>query len=115
MTKVTKDQLELCQEQGISPNPPDPLSKLGISRTFSSHDFPINGLRHPPEEGTNGWFIWSGEVLSSDPDFFVPLHVMHIEDYCPDISKYLALPPGWRFLFALDSDDVWFDESLLEI
>lgn len=115
MIEANKDQLEICQKYGASPDPPDPYSKLGISRSFSDRDFPLNGLRHPAQEGTNGWFLWSGEELSSDPDFFVPLHAAHIEDRCPQIRKFLALPPGWRFLFAPNHEDVWFDESLLNI
>jgi hypothetical protein len=111
----SKAQFEICRKNGVSPDPPNPLSKLGISRTFSSRDFPLNGLRHPAEEGTNGWFLWSGSELSHDPDFFVPLHAMHIKERFPEIEKYLALPPGWRFLVAPGQEDIWFDESLLKI
>jgi hypothetical protein len=48
---------------------------------------------------TSGWYIWAGEGgPSDDPDFFVPLHVEHLAEWCPHITKYLGLPPGWRFL-----------------
>jgi hypothetical protein len=113
MADATIDQLEICRKHSVPPDPPDPFTKLGISRSFSSREFPLNGLRHPAEEGTNGWFLWSGEELSNDPEFFVPLHAAHIDDRCPEIKKFLALPPGWRFLYAPDHEDVWFDESLL--
>jgi hypothetical protein len=29
--------------------------------------------------------------------------------------KYLALPPGWRFLIATNHEDVWFDAALLDV
>ena len=74
---------------------------------------PLNGLRHLPEVGTTGWFIWAGESLSSDPEFFQPLHVQHLLDWCPDVIPYLGLPPGWRFLIAPGHEDVWFDQTLL--
>jgi hypothetical protein len=45
---------------------------------------PVNGLRHPPERGTNGWYIWCGEELSDVPDFFAPLHTAHLSEYCPE-------------------------------
>ena len=77
--------------------------------------FPINGLRHPPEGDTTGWYIWAGEELSEDPDFFVPLHFEHLAEWCPGVTKFLALPPGWRFLTAPDHEDVWFDVSLLKL
>ena len=50
-----------------------------------------------------------------DSDFFKPLHVEHLADWCPEIRKYLGLPPGWRFLIAGDHEDVWYDESLLDV
>jgi len=52
--------------------------------------------------------------LSDDPDFFRPLHVEHVAEWCPEVQPYLALPPGWRFLIAPGHEDVWFDPALLE-
>ena len=63
---------------------------------------------------TTVWYIWAGEY-SSESDFFVPLHVDHLIDWCPIVIKYLALAPGWRFLLTDDYEDVWLDDSLLEI
>jgi hypothetical protein len=76
---------------------------------------PVNGLRRPPEGGTSGWYIWAGEEFSYDPDFFVPLHVHHLDDWCPHVVKYLALPPGYRFLIADGYEDVWEDVTLLDL
>ena len=89
--------------------------KVGIATNVRDGIVPINGLRHPPEGETTGWYIYAGEELSDDPDFFKPLHVKHLDDWCPQIKKYLGLAPGWRFLIAGDYEDVWFDESLLTI
>jgi hypothetical protein len=61
-----------------------------------------------------GWYIWKGEEMSSNPDFFVPLHVEHVEEWVPGIEKYLGLGPGWRFLLTEDYMDVWYDETLFE-
>lgn len=76
---------------------------------------PINGLRHPPAGRTCGWYIWAGEVLSDDPDFFLSRHLDHLGPIVQDLERYLELPPGWRFLIAPHYEDVWFDESLLKI
>jgi hypothetical protein len=115
MPDPTSEQAKICRDHSAPPDPPDPMSKLGISRTFSSQETPINGLRHPPDKGTNGWYIWSGKELSDAHDFFVPLHTFHLEESYPEIMKYLALPPGWRFLIASDYEDIWYDESLLDV
>ena len=89
--------------------------KIGISKIFRPKQFPLNGLRHPPEGDTTGWYIWSGERFSTHPEFFVPLHVCHLTDRCPEIVKYLGLGPGWRFLLAPGYEDVWYDPNLLNI
>ena len=94
--------------------PPDAEEKLGIALSTIGK-MPINGLRHPIENGTCGWYIWCGEKLSEDVEFFKPLHVKHINEYCPTIEKYLALPVGFRFLVAEGYEDVWFDESLKNV
>jgi hypothetical protein len=88
--------------------------KVGIARNVLQGIIPINGLRHNPEGETTGWYIWAGEEFSEAADFFVPLHVIHLEEWCPVILKYLGLPPGSRFLVAEGYEDVWEDESLLE-
>jgi hypothetical protein len=75
---------------------------------------PINGLRHPPTENATGWYIWCGEQLSSDSDFFAPLCTSHVYEDLPEIARLLALPPGYRFLQAGEHLDIWYDGSLLE-
>ncbi len=93
---------------------PDDL-KVGIATNVKSGLQPINGLRHPPQADTTGWYIWAGEELSNDPNFFVPLHVKHLKDWCPAALKFLGLPPGWRFMVADNHEDVWEDPALLDI
>ncbi len=113
MHPVEAKQAEVCARQGVAPEPPSSFSKVGLALSTLGQQ-PINGLRHPPESGTSGWFIWAGEQLSPAPDFFQPLHVQHLAERCPEALPYLALPPGWRFLVAPGQEDVWFDASLLE-
>jgi hypothetical protein len=103
---------DVCARFGARPSPPHPDEKLGIALR-SLGLLPLNGLRHKPERGTCGWYLWAGQHLSDAPDFFDPLHVSHIGKYCADAIPYLALPPGWRFLIAPGHEDVWFDENLL--
>lgn len=107
-------QRALCEAKGYSYVPTSPESKLGFAVRTQGR-LPINGLRHPPTGETNGWYIWCGEELSQDPDFFAPLHTHHLGDRCPEAIPFLGLPPGCRFLVAGDYIDVWFEESLLDI
>src|SRR5690349_15232974 len=90
-------------------------SRVGIAKNVNQMSRPINGLRHPPSGETSGWYIWAGTELSSAPDFFLPSHAERLQDRCPDVLKFLGLPPGWRFLIAGDYRDVWFDADLLNL
>jgi len=95
--------------------PCDDYLKIGISKNFDRTTFPINGLRHSSAGDATGWYIWSGEQFSTDPDFFVPIHLQHLNERCSEIVKYLGLAPGWRFTFSPDQEDVWFDGPLMRI
>ncbi len=90
--------------------------KLGIAENVRSGLQPINGLRHPPEGDASGWYVWAGEALPEDEDFFQPLHIDHLDEWHPGLQKYLGLAPGWRFLIDSNGhEDVWEDPTLLEV
>lgn len=113
--EIEKLQKEVCLKHDVA-HYPSPLElKVGISLNTRDGVIPINGLRHPPKGDTTGWYIWAGEELPQDTDLFKPLHVHHLHDWCPEAQKFLGLPPGWRFLIAGDYEDVWYDESLLDM
>jgi hypothetical protein len=104
-------QKEVCEKFKADFIPCSEAEKFGLAiETLGK--FPVNGLRHKSENGTCGWYIWCGEELSQETDFFKPLHVSHIKEYLPEIEQYLALPPGYRFLIADGYEDVWHDSSL---
>lgn len=107
-------QLSVCERFNATPVPAEPHLKVGIARNVREGLQPIHGLRCGPDAGTTGWFFWAGDECSEAPDFFVPLHVEHLYDWCPQVLPYLRLPPGWRILLAPGYEDVWYDPSLLE-
>ena len=108
-------QKKLCKKYKAPYYPSPSNLKVGIALNVRDEIVPINGLRHPPEGDTSGWYIWAGEEISDAPDFFKSLHVEHLSEWCPEVLKYLGLPPGWRFLIADNYEDVWYDASLLDI
>lgn len=107
------EQKKLCERYNAPFVGVPSFLKVGISLNVKDGIQPVNGLRHPSEGDTSGWYIWAGEEFPDDPNFFVPVHVEHLPEWCPDIIKYLGLPPGWRFLHAPDYEDVWEDKTLL--
>lgn len=113
--RPTRAQQRICNRHGVDPQPPDPSDRAGVATNVEGDLYPVNGLRHPPEHGTSGWYLWAGEQWSDDPDFFQPLHHQHIADVRAEVIPYLALPPGWRFLIAPGQVDVWYDADLLDM
>jgi hypothetical protein len=109
-----RHQREICHNFEARFFPVDMESKVGIAlKTLKLA--PINGLRHPPAKDTSGWYLWGGTDCSSDPDFFEPLHTKHLVDELPGVLKFLALPPGYRFLLDGSHLDVWYDATLLDV
>lgn len=104
----------VCERLGILPKQPETGSKLGLAiQTVGV--MPINGLRHKPENGTNGWYIWCGQNYENSEDYFTTIHFGHIERYLPKVIDYLNLPPGYRFILTDEGyEDVWFDKQLLK-
>jgi hypothetical protein len=90
---ISEAQREVCEPYGVTPVPAPADLKLGLARGGNG---PIYGLRHPPESGTVGWYIWRGE-FSNAVDFFSPLHVSHVGDELPEVMPFLALPTAGAF------------------
>lgn len=111
MMKIRKTQT-VCEWQNVEPEIPSKDSIIGLA-IDSLGDGVLHGLRHKPENGTNGWYIWCGEYSDAD-DFFKPICIQHLLNYLEtDLTEYLQLPPGYRFLVdGNDYEDVWYDESL---
>src|SRR5437868_7292335 len=96
---ITDEQREVCARYGVAPVPADLHLKVGVAPNVRSGLQPMNGLRRAPDTEITGWYMWAGgELPTNDPEFFVPLHVVHLEEWCPAVLPYLALPRGWRFL-----------------
>ena len=111
---MENQQIEICKRFNAD-FMESPLNlKVGIANNVKEGIFPINGLRINPEGDTTGWYIWAGEDLSDNEDFFQPKHVEHLDTWNPLIEKFLGLSPGWRFLITNDYEDVWFDKELLK-
>lgn len=109
---MVSQQRELCREFGTRFEPPSPGSKVGIAIQTLDR-LPIHGVRLPPTESTCGWFIFAGNEWSDADDFYQPLCVEHLPNYCPSVVPFLALPPGWRFLTDGNGYiDVWRDEEV---
>lgn len=106
-------QKEICSDYHSKWNPINKKLIVGVSSNLVND--PINGLRHPAEKSTTGWFIWTGEYSELE-DFFKPICAEHLLQIRPDIIKFLGLDIGFRFLCDKSGyQDVWNDDRLKEI
>jgi len=114
---IQAEQKAICDRLKVYWTPVDLNSLIAFNISLLSATNPINGLRHPKQERIDGWYLWSGEEINqNDDNFFKPLHVGHLLEKRPIVLKYLGLPAGWRF--QIDDggyEDIWFDNSLLDI
>jgi hypothetical protein len=108
------EQQRVCTALDVEWREVDFNTIVGLSANLKSEN-PLHGLRHPAVENTSGWFLWAGELSEAD-DFFSPYHLYHLVELKPALIRYLALPPGFRFICDDNGyEDIWFDESLLTL
>jgi len=113
MEKCIKEQKDICEKYSQDLFATSEELKVGIYDNIKSGVMPLHGLRYFPEGDTSGWYIWAGEYSEAD-NFFKPMHISHLKEYYPELLKYLALPPGNRFVIDDKGyEDIWFDEGLL--
>lgn len=106
---VEEIQQRLCMTYGAAFEPPAPGSRVGLALQTMGR-IPIHGVRLAPGGGACGWYLYAGEEWSDAPDFYQPLCVEHLEQYCKEALPFLGLPPGWRFLTdGQGYVDVWYE------
>jgi hypothetical protein len=113
-TELLRAQRALCARVGSAWQEAAGHLKVGIARNMGTGLLPLNGVRHLPVGDTTGWYLWAGETLPLDEDFFQPMHLTHLYQRCPQVLPYLGMASGWRFLLAPNYEDIWFDASALQ-
>jgi len=114
LQEIESEQRNVCRTHGARFVAASLDLKVGVALDTMDKS-PTNGLRHPAQGDTTGWYLWGGDEFSADPDFFQPLHTRHLVERYPRIATVLGLPPGYRFLMAENHLDIWFDPKLLEV
>ena len=111
---LVAEQRKICEKYNI-PWVETPLDmRVGLMKNFADGQMPLNGLRHPPDGGTAGWYLWAGVRWTTDINEWDALHISHLSEQSSFVAKYLGLPPGYRFLVDdKGHEDVWFDQVSL--
>jgi len=64
MSNLVEQQKEVCRKFSAEYEALELDLMVGISKNFMSGALPLNGLRHPPEAYSCGWFLLA---VTNDP------------------------------------------------
>ena len=104
-----KDQHVICKAYEADFQPPRP-DKLTVISKGVLEGLPVQGVRYPSPDHMSGWWITTAQY-EGNIDTLTHEHTYHITAARPDLAKYLALPPGFRFDLS-SFEDVWLDEKI---
>lgn len=104
-----RDQQHTCREYGAEFDPPFLSSGIACSKGVLEEGLPVGGARYRYTGEMSGWFL-STELYDTDESVAVH-HAHHVTAARPELARYLALPPGFRFDHGATSR-AWFDVDL---
>lgn len=108
---LTAPALAFCERAGIKPRLPAPLQTVAVTQAVIKGDS-VEGMRYRASGHFSGWFL----ATPADPqelqeEDLALVHALHLFEDRPDVSRFLALPAGWRF-DTRQRGRAWFDPSL---
>lgn len=106
---VVRQQSEICWEQNLIPLFPNFNQSVVISDdVYEGKD--IEGIRYDSPQDETGWYLITDDY-NGDIKSLKMVHFYHIAFARPDIMKYLAIPPGYRFLMGNGNIQIAKDED----
>jgi hypothetical protein len=106
------DQHCVCEAAGADFAPPLPDQKVAISVGVMEGQRPLNGVRYFEPPHMSGWFLTTDRYSGDVKDLRVE-HLYHVTAARPELAKYIALPPGYRFFLDGAKESVTLDEAVL--
>ena len=104
------EQEMLCAKYGAEYCECAPNERAGVALATLDKS-PVYGVRTKNADGSMSWYIWAGPH-STAPDFFQPLCAGHLGEILPMVMRYLALPPGFKFIIDRSGyEDVWQEKE----
>ena len=104
-----RDQHSICEEYGAEFAPPLPRAGIACSDGVLEGVLPVGGSRYRYSGKMSGWFL--STHFYDTKDTVTVHHAYHVTAARPELARYLALPPGYRFDHGGPSR-VWFDPEL---
>ncbi|WP_330745911.1 immunity protein Imm33 domain-containing protein [Chryseobacterium sp. CP-77] len=106
---VVRQQSEICWEQNLIPLFPNFNQSVVISDgVYEGKD--IEGIRYDSPQDETGWYLITDDY-NGDIKSLKMVHFYHVAFARHDIMKYLAIPPGYRFLMGNGNIQIAKDED----
>lgn len=105
-----RDQQNVCKAADAAFDPPHPLSLIACSDGVLEGRHAVGGIRYRFSGKMSGWFL-STELYDGATATVKLHHAHHVTAARPELAKYLALAPGYRFEDGLNAR-VWYDSSI---
>lgn len=106
---ILLQQIEICKQFNVKPAPPADNQLFVVSEGVFEGDA-LEGVRYPSPKHMSGWWLTT-DKYNGDSKTLRTEHIIHLLEKRPEISKYLALPNGFRFRFNSKAE-IWFDEKI---
>jgi hypothetical protein len=104
-----RSQHEVCVRYAAAFLPPKPDQKVAVSQGVYDGET-IHAVRYRAPTHMTGWYItapsYNDDIRTLSID-----HLYHLTAARPEIARYVALPPGFRF-DTTSGEDVWFDAQV---
>ena len=110
---LSENQKACCEHYKTDFIPPTQEQLVTISEGVLEGAHEIEGVRYPSPDHMSGWWLTT-DLYNGDVGSLKTVHFSHIEEALPQVSQYMALPFGYRFVLGGESEHVWFDSKAAE-
>jgi hypothetical protein len=108
-----KAQHAVCANAGAEFDPPRGDQMCAVSDSVFKTGDPLEGVRYRDPSHMSGWYINTQDFRGSIREMRIE-HLYHLTSVRPELAKFLALPPGYRFWLAAPREEVWFDQKIAD-
>lgn len=102
------DQHATCTRAQAAFTPPNPAQMVAISEGVIEGDYPLSGIRYDAPPHMSGWYLTT-ERYNGDIETMRVEHMYHVTAVRPELARYIALPPGYRFNMWEHRDEISLD------
>ncbi|MFZ3286876.1 MAG: hypothetical protein WA191_08510 [Telluria sp.] len=102
------DQHQVCERASSVFAPPKADQMIVISDGVYEGDH-VQGVRYPSPPHMSGWWLTT-DRYDGNADSLKTVHLYHLTERRPDLTKFIALSPGYRFYS--DNGEVKFDQKV---